>query len=566
MINKFFLFIEHLSFIVTFFGIMLLITFLTTGSEFLVIHFLDTIFIFIIVNKIIYGFFNIAYQKGVQNKLTELLFGILLLLFYLAIRYILELDLPEGLKAVFEKFAIFLRAITYFIYLVINKEKILFYTKTIRLNPAQTFTFGFIFLIMLGIWLLSLPYATVKPVAFEDRVFISTSAVCVTGLATIDISTHFTLFGQSVILFLIQAGGLSIVTLYNFLLIFSGEKIEFRQRRFLLELFNQKNFQILKKLLNMIILSTLVIELIGAFLIFISISGMEMPQRIFFSIFHSISAFCNAGFSTLPDSLMTYYSYFNINVIIIGLIIAGGIGFPVLFELKENLFRRKKYSLNTRIILIMTLILILLGTFMFFVEEYHHALKDLNIFDKFLASLFQSVTTRTAGFNTIDFSNLQPTTYLWTIVLMFIGASPASIGGGLKTTTFFLNIALIYTIFKKQNQEVTLFQRKINNDIFLTAAFLFFSRAGFIFLFTMVLFYNETIDLLKILFEVVSAFSTVGLSTGITSSLSVSSKYIIVFTMFIGRIGILNMLHVFSKNKAGAENNFEYPEGYILTE
>jgi trk system potassium uptake protein TrkH len=491
--------------------------------------------------------------------------ALLFLILYVWAKYTLSVKAPSTLQPVFEQFSIILRMVIYTIYLITNKDKILTYIKRVKLNPAQSFSLGFIFLIFLGVWLLSLPYATVNPLSFLDRLFTSTSAVAVTGLIVVDTGAEFTLFGKIVLLFLIQTGGLGIMSFTTFLIILSGKKMGFYNRHTSMEIFNQQNFQTVKKLLFLMIYVTFIIEAIGALLIFLSVPKMPFDERLLFSIFHSISAFCNAGFSTLPDSLSGYYSSFNINMIIASLIIIGGIGFPVILNLKDKFLHGKKLTLHSKVVLMTSIFLIAGGMAAFYSQEHNGIMKAFSLPDKIMTSYFQSVTTRTAGFNTVDIGALQPITYVWIVFLMFIGASPGSTGGGLKTTTFFILTLMIY-LFIKRRSEASVFRQKIGASILLKAGALFFIRILLIFFGTLTLLYMEDIDFIPALFESVSAFSTVGLSTGITASLSSVSKVVITLLMFIGRIGPLNVLASMSGVRQKPNRSLEYSEGYIILE
>ena len=562
--NTIFNVFEHLSFIITALSIFMLVSFLSTQAESYIIRILDYLFIFIIITKILYALFQFFYTRDTQKTLTDLGIGIIFLVLFSWAMYLENKPIAD-LKILFGKFSILLRMIIYLIYLLMSREKLRTYLRSIRLNPAQTFSLGFIFLIFLGVWLLSLPYSTVKPIPFVDRLFTSTSAVCVTGLITVDTASQFTYFGKGVILFLIQIGGLGIMSFSTFLIILSGRRMDFYDRTMTLEMFNQKNFQTLRRVTVFMILSTLIIELVGAVLIFFSVDGMEFWPKIFFSIFHSISAFCNAGFSTLSDGLVGFYSHINMNLIISSLIILGGLGFPVILSFKDKILKKKRFSLHSKIVIIMTISLIVFGMITFMLGEYNYSLKDMGFGDKVLSSFFQSVTTRTAGFNTVDMGSLNVTTYLWMIFLMFIGASPGSTGGGLKTTTFFSLLMIIYFFFKRSNK-VSIFQRRIKNSVLIKAGALFFIRALIVFIATMVLMYIENFSFISVLFEVVSAFSTVGLTAGITSSLGSASKVIIILLMFIGRIGPLNILASLSTQRKQEDDALEYSEGDLIVE
>ncbi len=556
--------LEHLSFIIALLSIALLVTYITAKeTEIILINLLNFTFIFIIIHKIAYGSFTVFYRRTSTKGVVDLAIGIIFLALYFFTEYVLSLKTSESLTYLIESFSVVLKAVIYLLYLFINKEKILTYLKTIKLNPAQSFSLGFILVIFIGTWLLSLPFATNSPVAFIDRLFTATSAVCVTGLVTIDITTSFTLFGKIIILILIQVGALGIMGLMTFLIIFSGKKLDFYERNATLAIFNQDSFVTLKRLIILMIIFTLSVEIIGAVLIFFSSPPGPFLEKAFFSIFHSVSAFCNAGFSTLPDSLMSYYSSFNINMTISMLIIIGGLGFPVILNLKEHFIQGKKITLHTKIVLLTSIFLIIAGTLMFLGQEYHHTLANYSAPEKALTSFFQSVSTRTAGFNTIPMNELQPTTIMWMVVFMFIGASPGSTGGGLKTTTFFI---LIYAVivFLKKSKTATVFKRKIRLTIFHKAGLILIVRGFIVILATILLMYYETrVKFLDLLFEVVSAFSTVGLTTGITSLLSNSGKIIIILLMFIGRLGPLNILASMASKKPKGKA-MEYSDGYII--
>ncbi len=466
--------------------------------------------------------------------------------------------------------------------LVIIQSYIAFYWKDLKvlinrlkLKPTQSFSLGFIIVILFGAFLLLLPvsHATKERLSILDAIFTSASAVCVTGLIVVDTATFFSKFGQSVILILIQVGGLGIMTLSAFIIIFSGSKMSLKERTQTLVMLNQDNIFVLKKLIKLIIIFTFVMEFIAAGFIFAFVgSKMNLPvnEQIFFSIFHSISAFCNAGFSVMTDSLMGFKSHFGMNFIVMLLIFFGGIGFPVLFNLKnwfrdkfKKTFKRKitKLQIQTKIVLKTSIILVIVGSAVFFILEYSGVLKTYDTRDKVLISFFQSVTTRTAGFNTIDTGALSPATLLMFIVLMFIGASPSSTGGGIKTTTLIvLWLTIKATI--KEKKKITVTKGTIPDSYVRKAASLIAIGFFTIFFAAILISFVERMPIIQALFEAVSAFGTVGLSTGITSNLSAFSKYVIIFLMFFGRIGPLNLIHAVFKQ---SENEtIVYPDEKIM--
>ncbi len=456
-----------------------------------------------------------------------------------------------------------------------------------RLQPAQSFVIGFLLLILTGALILTLPVSVSEgeDVNFINALFTSTSAVCVTGLIVEDTGTYFSQFGQIIILLLIQLGGLGIMTFSSFIIIVLGNKISFADKATTMDIYDQSSIDTLKALIKTIILGTLLIEFIGFVLLFLStdasVYASEIPSRatfgykVYFSLFHSVSAFCNAGFSLNADNLMSATGNIGINFTIMSLIVLGGIGFPVMLNLR-NYFKyllktkvRKSPApnevirLQTKVVISVTIALILIGVFLFLLMEWDHSLKGSSIPLKFMQAFFQSITTRTAGFNTIDFGNgsnlpLKEATYLIMILLMFIGASPGSTGGGIKTTTFFVLLKTSNTVVKG-GKVIKMFKKRISYEAVYRSIGILFSYLGLTFGATFILFVSEKgFNLTQILFEVVSAIATVGLSTGITSSLSPFGRIIITIVMFTGRIGVLTFLYVIIKSRK--EKSIKYPE------
>jgi trk system potassium uptake protein TrkH len=446
----------------------------------------------------------------------------------------------------------------------------------LRLKPAQSFSLGFIVVIITGAFLLMLPVsrAGAQKLSAVDALFTSTSAVCVTGLIVVDTATFFSKFGQSVILLLIQIGGLGIMTLSAFIIIFAGSKMSLKEKTQTLAMLDQDSVGVLRRLIKLIILSTLIIELVAAVFIFVFVAGkfnLSLSDKIFFSIFHSISAFCNAGFSVMTDSLMGFSGNIALNIIIMSLIFFGGIGFPVLFNLQNWFFYKSSKKFNkkksvriqvqSKIALTVSIILVLLGALVFFILEYANILKDLSPGKKITLSFFQSVTTRTAGFNTVDIGGLLPSTLLFFIALMFIGASPSSTGGGVKTTTFFVLVLSLFATAKSKSR-ITFLGRTIPDNTIRKAAGLVFISIFAVIVSAVIINSYDKIDMLKAIFETTSAFATVGLSTGITSKLSTLSKSIIIFLMFFGRIGPINLLQAIFKQED--KQKIVYPDEKIM--
>ena len=419
--------------------------------------------------------------------------------------------------------------------------------------------------ITIGTILLNLPSAssTAKSIGFINALFTATSATCVTGLIVLDTGRDFSIFGQLVILILLQCGGLGIMTMSTMLAFLAGKRISLRQRLIMQESLNQFSIGGLVRLAKYILIFTGVIEMIGAAILFSCwYKTYSLLQALGLAVFHSISAFCNAGFSLFSDNLMHYKGDLMINLTFIILIILGGIGFLVLLELFQY-GKNRTLSLHAKLALNMSLVLTLIGFIIIFFAEFNNTstMGNLAFSEKIYSSIFQSVTARTAGFNTISIGGMQNATLFLMIVLMFVGASPSSTGGGVKTTTFGLLILYVWSSLKGK-EEIQIFKRRIPQDIILKALTVITLSLGLVIVMTILLSYIEGEDFIKVLFEVVSAFGTVGLSTDITSSLSIAGKIIIIITMFTGRIGPLGLaLALIQKREPEI---IKYPEEKIM--
>lgn len=451
------------------------------------------------------------------------------------------------------------------------------------LNPGQLFIISFLFIILFGAVLLMAPMATVGGISFVDALFTSTSAVCVTGLIVVDTATYFTLFGQTIILCLIQVGGLGILTFASYFSYFFKGGTTYENQLVLGDLVNSKTIGDVFSLLKYILLITFTIELLSAFLIYTSIDTSyfeSQGEQIFFSVFHAVSAFCNAGFSTLTNNLFEAgfkYNYY-LHLIIMVTLVLGGLGFPIVVNIMKyfrykivQLFsfskKKKKYkawviNINSRITLVTTFILILVGFIGYYALEQNHTLADHNGFGKIVTALFGATTPRTAGFNTVDMTLLSYPTVIMMLLLMWIGASPSSTGGGIKTSTFAIATLNILSLARGKTR-VEIFRREIA-DITIRRSFAIISLSLIviglgIFLITIV---DSELNLKDIAFEVFSAFGTVGLSLGITAKLSSFSKIVLVLVMFIGRVNMLTLvIAVFTKEK---RKNYRYPTEEIV--
>lgn len=448
-----------------------------------------------------------------------------------------------------------------------------------RIHPALLFVFSFIFLILFGTFSLLLPEATNRDIGIVQALFTATSAVTVTGLAVLDTSKDFTFLGQSIILILIQLGGLGVLTVTNvFALVFKSSS-SFRNRLMvgdmIKELENSKTFNTLFKIIAL----TLLVEGIGVVLIYFSVLGDgNIDKPLFFSVFHAVSGFCNAGFSTMSNSLFedSVRSNYFLQLIICWLIITGGLGYSVMinhyFQVKNKLlalvskisfFKYKhqkkllRTSSNSRIVIITTGILLLAGTIFFYLAETNGVMNGKNIFEKLFISFFNSTTARTAGFNNINMGALGVPAIILIMALMWIGASPGSTGGGIKTTTFAITLLNLWNQIR--GKEILIIQKReipiaaINqvNSVVILSIFAIATATFLISVFEPALLFRD------ILFESISAYSTVGLSLGITPGLSEKSQLVLIVIMFLGRVSFLTFLigifYYFVEDHRGAE-------------
>jgi len=410
-------------------------------------------------------------------------------------------------------------------------------------RPALVLVLSFAFVILLGTFLLSLPISTPEnnPISLIDALFTATSATCVTGLIIRSTPQGFTTFGKIVILALIQIGGLGIMTFSIALILTLGKKISRSQENILLEALSEENIRSAKKLTNFLLIFTFGMEILGGILLFFGFKKyFSASSALKYAFFHSVSAFCNAGFSLFDKSLMPFYNNSYILSVFSILIILGGIGFVVLMDFYNRLKSATRLKVHTRIALTTTFLLLLGGTAIFYIAEKNNLLSSMPNNIKWINSFFASVTARTAGFNSLDTSNYSSLSKLLTMFLMFIGASPGGTGGGIKTVTFAI-ILLISLSHLKQKNEVTVFKRSIPGFFLMRAVTIFFYAMLLILISSGILYAIEPYPFENILFEVFSAFGTVGLSTGITPHLSNTSKVVISILMFMGRLGPLTI-------------------------
>jgi len=431
-----------------------------------------------------------------------------------------------------------------------------------HLSPPRIFVLSFAAVILTGGILLRFPFSATKDhLRFVDALFTSTSAVCVTGLVVIDVGKDLTTLGQVITIFLFQIGGLGIITFSTVFFVLMGRGLSFKGRDIVQSTFlhtPRRDFIVIAK---MVLWFTFIIESIGTLFLFIRFS-MDFPPgtALYHAVYNAISAFNNCGYSLFSDNLMGYQGDLIVNLTIMGLIVHGGIGFIVQYEVLSWLKgTQKKLSVHSKIVLITTTILILSGAFLFYLFERNHIIKDVSVLTKILASFFQSVTPRTAGFNTVDIGLLTNATILLMIVLMFIGASPGSTGGGVKTTSAALLVMMIWNRLKG-NEEVNIFNRTVPREIMSRTISIIFASAFSVAIITSVLLITGEGKLphaesrhffVEYLFDTVSAFGTVGLSMGITPKLNDLQKYALILMMFAGRVGPLTLAFSLSRSIGG---------------
>ncbi len=440
--------------------------------------------------------------------------------------------------------------------------------KKTKFSEVQVLALGFFIVIFIGGTILSLPISSASGEAtnFLDSIFTATSATCVTGLVTVDTGTHWNLLGQTVIMILIEIGGLGFMSFATFISVLIGRRITLKSRLLMQEAMNTFNIQGLVKMLKKVMLFTFIIQFIGALILSTQlIPEFGVARGIYISIFSSISTFCNAGFD-LFGNFNSYTAYYDNSIILLtvsALIAIGGLGFIVLLEL-YNYKSTKKLSLHAKVVLLITTILIVGGTIVMFILEYNNpnTLGNMNIKDKIVNSIVASISPRTAGINSVPIDKMTTTSKFITVILMFIGGSPGSTAGGLKTSTFGIILCTAISVIKgKENADI--FGRTILRGLQLKAVTLLIIGMGLVTTVTMALTIAEPNEaFLDVLYEATSAFGTVGLTTGVTQRLSEPGKIIIIMLMYLGRVGPLTVVMALISRKKGT--NYKYPEGKIL--
>ena len=442
------------------------------------------------------------------------------------------------------------------------------FKRNFKLKGVQILALGFILVILVGALILTLPISTTsgESTNFLDALFTATSAVCVTGLIVVDTGTYWNVFGQTVIMILIEIGGLGFMSFTTLIAIILGKKITLRERLILQDAMNTFNIQGLVKMVKYVLMFTVSVQFFGALLFSTQfVPEYGLGRGMFYSIFHSISAFCNAGFDIFGNfsSLTSYNSNAVVILVASALIIIGGLGFTVWSELYSSK-SLKKVSLHSKMVILMTTVLVLGGTVLMFLFENKNVntIADMSFIDKVMNSFFASVTPRTAGFNSIPTDGMTTAGQFLTIILMFIGGSPGSTAGGIKTTTIGILIVTIVCVIKGR-EDAEVFKRRFSKELVYRAFTLIFIGLSLVIVVTMLLSYTEKgASFMALFYEAVSAFGTAGLTLGLTSELSNIGKVLIIFLMYLGRVGPLTV--VLSITRKRINSGIKYPEGKIL--
>ena len=427
-----------------------------------------------------------------------------------------------------------------------------------KFTYTQMIVLSFFLLIITGALILTLPISsrTHEWTSFIDALFTATTASCVTGLVVVDTYTHWSVFGQVIILTLIQIGGLGVMTIIALISLFLKRRITLGERRLLMQSAGSLHISGIVKLLKRILMGTAIVEGTGALILaFVFCPRMGFFPGLWNAIFHSVSAFCNAGIDLMGkygqfSSFTTAGLQFNpvVNLTIMTLIIIGGIGFVVWTDVARHKFDFKKYELHSKIALVTTALLLASGTVLLFIFEYNKSFEGFTFGQKVLAAMFQSVTPRTAGFNTIDLTKLSESGQALTTVLMFIGGSPGSTAGGIKTTTFAV-LLLSALAAAKRYGSVTVFKRKLDENTIVQASSILSVYVACVFTAVLIICAVEPYSLAQVLFETVSAIGTVGLTLGIAPSLCATSKLVLIALMFTGRVGGLSLMLVLAERR-----------------
>lgn len=529
----------------------------------IIINSIDLLVLLLVVHETLLQYREAPYKMiFVRTHIFSLSFTALFLLLFLFSKYETLSWLLRAETAIPSLSAVILKNTFLVLKILTRFRRLNLLLESISLKPAQTIVISFLLVIIAGTLLLMMPFTAPGEAGlpFLDALFTATSAVCVTGLIVVDTAAAYSFWGHLVILVLIQIGGLGIMLLTYFSLFALRRGISREEKLLVAYMLSQDDMRSIRDTTKSIILLTFGIEAVGALLLYFSHPGFIGPYggRIFAAIFHSVSAFCNAGFALFTDSLEGFSGSIAVNGVIMLMIICGGLSFSVLMNLGS--LRKGRLSVNSLTVLSVSGLLVLAGTIFFYGLEHGGVLRPIGTGRQYLAALFQSVTLRTAGFNTVSMVSLSAPTYLLMCLFMFIGGASGSTAGGIKVNTV-ATVAAFFRSRVKDTRQILLFRRSLPEELVLRAFTIIAFGMVTVFCGTLILLATEDAPPMKILFEVFSAFGTVGLSAGITSDLSVPGRAVIILMMFMGRIGPLTMLAAAGSRRRGLE--ISYPSAEI---
>lgn len=543
----------------------------------IITNILDFVILYLLISEVVLEFKLAVYKTiYIRKNFFSLLFVTVFILLFIYNKFLLFTSLSQGssgtamLILIIRNLFLLLKVLTRF-------KRLTSLLENIHVHPAQTIFMSFLLVILGGTLLLMMPFTAAEGngLSFLDALFTSTSAVCVTGLIVVDTALYFSIWGKIIILILIQIGGLGIMILSYFTVFVLRRSMSVEDKVLISYMLSDDDMSSISRTLKSIIGITFLIEGIGALILmigFIKNTSLSAGTYVFYSIFHAVSAFCNAGFALFTDSLEGFNSSLLVSGGIAALIITGGISFSVIANLKSivngQIKRKMKkgngiipaLTLNTKIVLSISAALLLIGTFLFYAIEHSGTLKNMSIGTQYLSAFFQSVTLRTAGFNTVSFGNLSTSILVVMMMFMFIGAASGSTAGGIKVNTVAVLGAAVKSSWKNE-KDVILLKKSIPADLVSKAFMILLFGVSAVIFGTFLLSVTEKAPLENIMFEVVSAFGTVGLSTGLTSELSGPGRFVIIILMFIGRLGPLTVLAAASTGSKRL--NVTYPQAEI---
>jgi len=536
---------------------------------------LDFAVLFLLLAEVFLEYRDAPYKRlYLQRNVFSLAFAAAFVILFIYNKYLL-FRFRDTDYAGFSSIVLIIRNVFLLLKVFSRLKRLASIIEGISVHPAQTILFSFLMVILVGALVLMMPFTAAEGsgLGFLDALFTSTSAVCVTGLIVVDTATYFSFWGQMVILVLIQIGGLGIM-MYSYFTLFVLRRTMSIEDKFLISyMISEEDMTGLSRSLTAILGITFLFEGLGALALFTEFfSGIELPRAVLLSVFHSVSAFCNAGFALFSDSLESFQGSLTINLTISILIIVGGISFGVILNLKNYFSDRfkkllggdkraiRRVTLNSKIVLIGTAVLLLTGMFFFYALEHKGVLQPMSLGRQYLAAFFQSVTLRTAGFNTISFASLSTGVCLFMIVYMFIGAASGGTAGGIKINTVAVLGAYVRAVLRNKD-DVLISRYAIPGSRVLKAFLIFLFGILVVIVGVFILVLSEDAPLVDIMFETVSAFGTVGLSTGLTSSLTGVGRIVIILLMFTGRLGPITILAAASQKTRHV--NISYPQADV---